>query len=60
MSLIGQSFTLSSLATIAINVFIGQVRATQHAGYAWCFYLLALLSVISTLLTFTSPASYDS
>lgn len=59
MSLIGQSFTLSSLATIAINVWIGQVRDRQHAGYAWCFYLLAILSLISTLLTCSSPTTYD-
>jgi len=32
MSLIGQSFTLSSLATIAINVWIGQVKGRLECG----------------------------
>ena len=59
MSLIGQSFTVASLATIGINQVIGVVTCTQEAGYDWCFHILAGMTVISAVLTFTSPKQFS-
>jgi hypothetical protein len=53
MSVIGQSFTLASLATILINFVLG-----QSEGYDWCFRLFAMLTAVSLALTLTSPQRF--
>ena len=53
MSIIGQSFTLASLATILINSVLG-----QYQGYDWCFRLMTILTAVSLLLTLTSPKRF--
>ena len=54
MSIIGQSFTVASLATILISSLLG-----QYQGYDWCFRLFAMLTFIALILTLTSPKRFS-